>query len=150
MRRFIATLAVLGFTLSVAQAAPAACPPVAQAPTAEQMQAAQAAARDRGMLWRLSKDGRVSYLYGTVHVGKLDWVFPGPQLQAAMRATEVLAVEVNPTDPAFMGEVQAAQARGAQLTLTDAERARLDAEADAACVPRPALAALHPVMQAIT
>jgi uncharacterized protein YbaP (TraB family) len=123
---------------------------VAQAPTPAQMQAAQAAAKDRGALWRLTKDGRVSYLYGTVHVGKLDWAFPGPQLQTALRSTEVLAVEINPLAPSFMAEVQAAQAKAAKLELTPAEQARLDAEADAACVPRAALAALHPVMQAIT
>ncbi len=150
MRLLLATVVYLAFLLPSAQASQAGCPPVAQAPTPEQLQAAQAAAKDRGALWRLRKDGRVSYLYGTVHVGKLDWVFPGPQLQAAMRATEVLAVEVNPMDPAFMIEVQAAQTQAAKLTLTSAEQARLDAEADAACLPRTALAALHPVMQAVT
>ncbi|MFG6440446.1 TraB/GumN family protein [Roseateles sp. LKC17W] len=150
MRLLLATVVYLAFLLPSAQASQAGCPPVAQAPTPEQLQAAQAAAKDRGALWRLRKDGRVSYLYGTVHVGKLDWVFPGPQLQAAMRATEVLAVEVNPMDPAFMTEVQAAQSQAAKLTLTNAERARLDAEADAACLPRTALEALHPVMQAVT
>jgi uncharacterized protein YbaP (TraB family) len=150
MRLLLATVVSLAFLLPAAQASQPSCPPVAQAPTPEQLQAAQAAAKDRGALWRLRKDGRVSYLYGTVHVGKLDWVFPGPQLQAALRATEVLAVEVNPMDPAFMAEVQAAQTQAAQLTLTSAEQARLDAEADAACLPRTALAALHPVMQAVT
>lgn len=150
MRLLLATVVSFAFLLPAAQASQASCPPVAQAPTPEQLQAAQAAAKDRGALWRLRKDGRVSYLYGTVHVGKLDWVFPGPQLQAALRATEVLAVEVNPMDPAFAAEVQAAQTQAAQLTLTRAEQARLDAEADAACLPRTALAALHPVMQAVT
>jgi uncharacterized protein YbaP (TraB family) len=150
MRLLLATVVSLAFLLPSAQASQTGCPLVAQAPTPEQLQAARGAAKDRGALWRLSKDGRVSYLYGTVHIGKLDWVFPGPQLQAAMRATEVLAVEVNPMDPAFMAEVQAAQTQAAQLTLTSAEQARLDAEADAACLPRTALAALHPVMQAMT
>ncbi len=150
MRLFLATLVSLTLWLPAARADEAGCPPVTQAPTAEQIQAAQAAAKDRGALWRLRKDGRVSYLYGTVHVGKLDWAFPGPQLQAAMRSTEVLAVEVNPMEPSFMAEVQAAQAKAAKLTLTSAEQAGLDAEADAACVPRAALASLHPVMQAIT
>jgi len=150
MRLFLATLVSLTLWLPAARADEAGCPPVAQPPTPAQMQAAQAAAKDRGALWRLSKDGRVSYLYGTVHVGKLEWAFPGPQLQAAMRATEVLAVEINPMDPGIMAEVQAAQAKAAKLELTSAEQGRLDAEADAACLPRAALAALHPVMQAIT
>ncbi|RZL39554.1 MAG: TraB/GumN family protein [Rubrivivax sp.] len=150
MRLVLATLVSLTLWLPSARAEEAGCPPTAQPPTAEQMQAAQAAAKDRGALWQLRKDGRVSYLYGTVHVGKLDWAFPGPQLQAAMRATEVLAVEINPLEPGFMADVQTAQAKAAKLELTSAEQARLDAQADAACLPRPALAALHPVMQAIT
>lgn len=150
MRLFLATLVSLTFWLPAAKANEAGCPPTAQAPTAEQIQAARAVAKDRGALWRLKKDGRVSYLYGTVHVGKLDWVFPGPQLQAAIGATEVLAVEVNLMDPGFMADFQAAQAKAATLELTAAEQARLDAEADAACMPRAALAVLHPVMQAIT
>jgi len=150
MRHFHALLLSLTFWLPAAQAEQMGCPPVAQPPTPEQLQAAQAGAKDRGALWRLRKDGLVSYLYGTVHVGKLAWAFPGPQLQAAMRATEVLAVEVNLMEPSFMAEFQAAQAKAPKLDVTTAEQARLDAEADAACVPRAALAALHPVMQAIT
>lgn len=150
MRLLLTTLVSLSFWLPAARADEGGCPPVAQAPTPAQMQAAQASAKDRGVLWRLTKEGRVSYLYGTVHVGKLDWAFPGPQLQTALRSTEVLAVEINPMAPSFMAAVQAAQAKAAQLELTPAERARLDAEADAACVPRAALAALHPLMQAVT
>jgi uncharacterized protein YbaP (TraB family) len=150
MRISLLPLLSLALWLPAAQAAELGCPPVVQMPTAEQIQEARTAAKDRGALWRLRKDGRVSYLYGTVHVGKLAWAAPGPQLQAAVGATEVLAVEINPMDPGFMAEVQASQAKAAKLELTSAEQARLDAEADAACVPRAALAALHPVMQAIT
>ena len=56
----------------------ASCPPVAEKPTAEALQAAARQARDHGFLWRISKDGRTSFLYGTMHVGKLDWAVPGP------------------------------------------------------------------------
>ena len=150
MRIALLPLLSLALWLPAAKAAELGCPPVAQMPTAEQVQEARAAAKDRGALWRLRKDGRVSYLYGTVHVGKLAWAAPGPQLQAAVAATEVLAVEINPMDPGFMAELQASQAKAAKLELSSAEQARLDAEADAACVPRAALAMLHPVMQAIT
>lgn len=143
-------LITLALLQPAAHASEAGCPPVPQMPTPELMQQAQAAAKDRGALWRLRKDGRVSYLYGTVHVGKLAWAAPGPQLKAAVAATEVLAVEINVTDPGFMAEFQAAQAKAAKLVLSPDEQARLDAQADAACVPRAALAALHPVMQAIT
>ncbi|RZL27953.1 MAG: TraB/GumN family protein, partial [Rubrivivax sp.] len=150
MRLTLVTLISLTLWLPVARAAEGGCPPVAQPPTAEQLQAARAVTKDRGALWRLRKDGLVSYLYGTVHVGNLEWAMPGPQLQAAFGATEVLAVEIDPMAPGIAADMQAAQAKGAKLALTAAEQARLDAEADAACVPHAALAALHPVMQAIT
>lgn len=143
-------LITLALLQPAAHASEAGCPPVPQMPTPELMQQAQAAAKDRGALWKLSKDGRVSYLYGTVHVGNFTWTAPGPQLKAAVMATEVLAVELNMMDPAFMAEFQAAQAKTGKLELTSDEQARLDAEADAACIPRGALAAMHPVMQAIT
>ena len=142
----------LALLLQAAHAAetPKDCPPTAQAPTAEQMQQARAAAKDRGALWRLSKDGRSSYLYGTVHVGRMAWAFPGPQLQKALKSTEVVAVEIDLSSPTLGQEMQAAQQRAAALVLTPAEQQRLDAQADAACLPRGALAGFHPVMQAIT
>ncbi|MDP0919542.1 hypothetical protein Q6272_31340, partial [Klebsiella pneumoniae] len=51
-------------------AAPAACPPAPVAPTAEQAAAWAAQAPDRGLLWRISRDGRSSYLFGSLHLGK--------------------------------------------------------------------------------
>lgn len=126
------------------------CPPTAQAPSADQVEKARAAAKDRGALWRLRKEGRTSYLYGTVHVGKLEWAFPGPQLQKALAETEVLALEIDISAPGFLTEFQQAQQRAAPLALSEGEQQRLDAQADAACLPRGALAALHPAMQAIT
>jgi uncharacterized protein len=126
------------------------CPPTAQAPTPEQMAQGQREAKDRGALWKLTKDGRSSYLYGTLHLGRLAWAFPGPKLQAAIKATEVLAVELDVTDPSFMVAFQESQQKAAPLALSSDEQARLDAQADAACLPRAALASLHPVMQATT
>ena len=76
----------------------AACPPPLQEPSVEQVQAAQRAAKDRGFLWEVSKAGRTSYLYGTIHVAKLGWVFPGPQLARAVRASDTMALELNLLD----------------------------------------------------
>jgi uncharacterized protein len=141
-------LLCLGLLAPLAQAKD--CPPTAQQPSPEAIQKGQREAKDRGALWKLHKDGRTSYLYGSVHLGRFEWVFPGPQLQAAIKATEVLAVELDITAPSFLGEFQQAQAKAAPLTLSPDEQARLDAQADAACVPRDALASMHPVMQATT
>jgi uncharacterized protein YbaP (TraB family) len=86
------------------------CPPAVGTPTPEQIQVARRDARDRGFLWRISKHGRSSYLYGTLHVGKLDWAFPGPRLVDALRHTDTLAVEIDLTDPALAPSLIAAYA----------------------------------------
>jgi hypothetical protein len=122
---------------------------VARLPNAQQMQDGhQRHARDRGFLWRISKDGRDSYLYGTIHVGRFEWAFPGPTLVQAFRATDVLALEVD------LGDPQRAQAAMARPTgappLPPALAARLQRQIDLACLPAAALASLHPVMQAMT
>lgn len=140
--------------LFCAPAAPAqtpACPPVTRAPTQQQIQAAQRDARDRGFLWRISKGGRSSYLYGTLHVGKLEWAFPGPRLAEALRDTDALAVEIDLTDPALAQTMIAAYATsGPPPALPEAIQQRLTRQIAAACLPDQALVFLHPVMQAVT
>ncbi len=76
------TLAVL-FVLPCAGLARAAatCPPPVQV-----QEGTAAAERDRGLLWRISRDGRSGYLYGMLHVGKPTWRCFGPQLNAALNS----------------------------------------------------------------
>src|SRR5665213_3450317 len=64
--------------------ASATCPPAAQALTPERVQAGMSAARDRGFLWRITKGDHSSYLYGTIHAAKLEWMFPGPTVADAL------------------------------------------------------------------
>jgi uncharacterized protein len=152
-RALLSGAAVLLMLLAgqAASAQAPACPPVARAPTPEQIQAAQRDTRDRGFLWRITKDGRSSYLYGTLHVGKLDWAFPGPRLAAALRDTDALAVEIDLTDPALAQSMIASYvAAGPAPALPEAIQRRLTRQIAAACLPDQALAFLHPVMQAMT
>ncbi len=128
--------------------AAAACPPATQMPTAEQVQAAQRDARDHGFLWRISKQGRHSYLFGTMHVGRLQWIFAGPRLREAIAGTDTLALELDVTDPELMRNPPAAAT--ASLALPDAMRARLARQVAAACLPEQALQRFHPLMQAVT
>lgn len=150
------TLWKIGLTLSLAIGslvsthARTDCPPVPQEPTPQQMADGFRDARDRGAMWTITKDGRTSHLYGTLHVGKMGWAFPGPKLMQVLRETQVLVLELDPTDPALPAEMKAASAQAGQLTLSAADQARLDAQADAACLPREALRPLHPLMQGIT
>lgn len=83
------------------------CPAPWQPPTPEQRQAAEREAKDRGFLWRLEKDGKTSHLYGTVHVGRLEWVFPGPALARALQASAVLAMELDVSDSKVQRELMA-------------------------------------------
>ena len=131
-----------------APGAPSTCPPVAQAPTSEQIQAAQRDARDRGLLWRITKQGRSSYLFGTMHLGRMPWIFPGPRLQEALAQTDTLALEIDLTDPALLQNPPGAAT--AAMPLPDGLRTRLSRQIAAACVPAAALQRLNPLMQAIT
>ncbi len=123
----------------------AACPPVPALPSAEQAAAWAAKAPDRGLLWRISRDGHSSYLFGSLHIGKADWAYPGPALRAAWAATEVLAVELDPADVgAVLAELPKTQALSPALTR------RLDDQARVACLPPGALSALPAVLQLST
>ena len=131
------------------------CPPVPREPSAEQLQAALQSARDRGFLWRISKDGRDSYLYGTIHVGKLDWAFPGPQVREALMDAQALALELDLTDPGVLAQLSRSMkpdqaTRGARFQLPAPAQQRLARQAQLACVGPDVLGGQHPVMQAIT
>jgi uncharacterized protein len=129
--------------------APDTCPPIAQAPTAEQLQAGARGARDRGFLWRISKGGRDSWLFGTLHVARFEWVFPGPKLLAALRAVDTVALELDPTDAAIQQRLADGFKKTPHTaTLPAALQQRLDAVAQEECVPPAALSALPPELQA--
>ncbi|MFJ3058953.1 TraB/GumN family protein [Herbaspirillum sp. NPDC087042] len=94
---------MLVLTLSVlpvsAQESNKDCPPPLQVSSEQVEQLARSQQPDRGPLWELSKDGRRSYLYGTVHVAKLEWDIPGPVVRRALIASRVLLVELDVTQP---------------------------------------------------
>lgn len=129
----------LALTLPAARAAD--CPPDPQPPDVTQAESAP----DRGLLWRIERHGRVSWLYGSLHLGKPDWIFPGPALREAWEQTELLAVELDLGDPQTMATLgklgRVKQAPPAPL------RERLEAQTRAACLPEQALATLHPLLQ---
>ncbi|MBX3598973.1 MAG: TraB/GumN family protein [Rubrivivax sp.] len=137
--RALAVAAGLLGAAAQAQTTAAACPPP--------LPAAGGPAVDRGLLWRLTRDGRSSWLYGTLHVGRPAWQRAGPKLAAALRASDVLALELDPGDPA-VAEALASLPHGPPLP--EALQQRLQRAYDRACLAPVALAALHPVMQATT
>ncbi len=123
-----------------AQAVAAACPP-------PQPAAGTSSPEDRGMLWRISRGGHSSWLFGTLHVGRPGWARFGPKTAAALRASDTLALELDPTDPAVQ---EALADAGRWLELPLPLQQRLAQAYERACIAQAALAALHPVLQAST
>ena len=148
MVRFSALLASL--LLAAPSQAKESCPAPLQPPTQDQMAGYIKAAKDRGALWTIEKDGRTSYLYGTIHLGRMEWMFPGPKLMAALQGVGAVAVEVDITAPDTRPQMMAAMAAAPPLALTDVDRARLAKRYEAECLPAGAFDALHPVMQVVT
>ena len=145
---------LIATTSALAQPA-ATCPPAAHAPTQEQVQAGMRVARDHGFLWRISRDGRDSFLYGTVHVARVEWMFPGPRLMRALAASDTVALELDLLDPDIQRRLArslAAKPEGAapSAALPAPVQQRLQRQFEAECLPAPAMTALSPEMQAIT
>ncbi|WP_341890769.1 TraB/GumN family protein [Variovorax sp. YR752] len=147
---FAATLAIVVALLPLAAQAQADCPPPPAPPDAQALAAAQRDARDRGFLWRLQKDGRISWLYGTVHMGRLDWVFPGPQVRQAFDASQTLALELDLTDPDTQRRVAAGSAARPADALPAPLQQRLNRRAQAECAAVEPLARLKPELQIAT
>ena len=138
-------------TLSALAQPVADCPPAAPAHAPEQAQAGLPGARDHGFLWRISRDGRDSFLYGTVHVARPEWSVPGPGLMRALAASDTVALELALLDP----DIQRRLARSLALPSPAAAlpaplQQRLQRRFEAECLPAAALASLSPEMQAIT
>jgi uncharacterized protein YbaP (TraB family) len=148
--RFIKHLAALCAVLLAASvwAAPdSACPPDTKPFTPELFSQAAAQARDRGYLWRISKDQRSSYLFGTLHVGRAAWMAPGPMTRQALRETDVIGMELDLLDPA-VAEAMAAVLRQPGRTLPPALQARLAARWQAECLEPATLKTGAPEMHA--
>lgn len=135
----LASAACAAGPTAAAGVAPSCPPPVPQA--------ASTAERDRGLLWRITRDGRSSWLYGTLHVGKPAWRRLGPQLAAALRAADVLALEIDPSDPELL---QALHELQPPALLPPELQQRLDQAYGRACLSPESMATLHPLLQATT
>lgn len=147
----LATLALLGgAAFAQAPAAEPECPPQPTPLDEAAVRQGMQQARDHGLLWRLDKDGRSSWLYGTIHIAERGWMFPGPALLQALREADQLAFELDLTDPAILARLQAGMlAPPDQPALPGPLAQRLAAQARAQCAGN-TLDALRPEMQAMT
>jgi uncharacterized protein len=144
----LATALLCGATFAQPAPAPVDCPPTAQMPTPAQLQDGARRARDHGFLWRIEKAGRSSWLYGTLHVAKFDWMFPGPHTRAALQASDTVALELDVLDPEIARRMAAGTAALPEApALPEAMQQRIARVARAECVALANLAALAPEMQ---
>jgi hypothetical protein len=120
----------------------AACPPPPDLSVVARTRPGEGA--DHGLLWRAEKEGRALWLYGTLHVAKLAWAFPGPAQRDALARSDTLALELDLLDPTLQARMAQALAAQPKVTLPAALQARLDRQAQAECLPRQAIAALAP------
>jgi uncharacterized protein YbaP (TraB family) len=104
-----------------------------------------AQARDHGFLWRLSKGGHDSWLYGTLHVGKQDWVMPGPKVSAAVQGSDLLALELDVADPATLEKLGAIYRRGAGQ-VPQSLQGRFIAQLNRVCLPESAMNDTNPLL----
>ena len=102
------------------------------------------AARNHGFLWRIRKDGRDSWLYGTVHVARFEWMFPGPGVITALKASDTIALELDVLDPGIQHRMAEGMAAPSDTVLPEPLAQRLRRLAEAECVPAAMLARLTP------
>ena len=126
------------------------CPPPPQIPTEAQAADAARAAQDRGFLWSVQRDGKTSYLYGTLHVGKLAWAMPGQRVAKALRASQVLAMELDVSDPRVQQQMAALVRSDGPSSLSAEAQAQLREAAKALCVDWDTLGPLRPEFQLTT
>jgi len=142
---------LLGFLIAVSNPASAqtgtACPPASEPPTPEMIRSAARDARDHGFMWRISKNGHTSYLYGTMHVGKLEWVYPGPKVIQALSATDTVALELDDLDADIQMRMAKGLAEASDMVLPEALVNRLRQQAVTLCVPYASIARTSPELQ---
>jgi uncharacterized protein YbaP (TraB family) len=131
--------------VSFAAAGPT-CPPTLAPPTQDEIHSAVRVARDQGALWTIEKDGHGSWLYGTIHVGNLAMSTPGPKLIRALAAADVLAIEIDVTNPVVAQAIQAPRGSSEGPAAPPALLERLKALAEKACVPWEPLSKLPPML----
>jgi uncharacterized protein YbaP (TraB family) len=138
-------------TMGCAQRGDPACPPAPVQPTADKVQELVQAAKDRGFLWKITKNGSSGYLYGSMHVGRLEWAIPGPKTLDAIHASKVIALELDILDPRIQAQMSDPSQFGIpHVVLPPTLQQRMDAVARKVCAPAAAFAGLHPVMQLAT
>lgn len=145
----LVTLLLAGWASTGAQAELACPPAVLPAASAQPSDTDPAAAPDRGFLWRITRDGRHAYLYGTVHLGRPEWARLGPLTKKALDESDTVVVEVDLHDPDTQRRLAQAMAAAKPQALPAALQERLAQKMRALCLEPAQLAHLSPEMQLV-
>jgi len=113
--------------------------------------AAAQRATDHGLLWRIEKNGHTSWLYGTIHVARADWMLPGPAVRDALQHVDSIALELDLLDKDSNRKPLVAPNTNEDRRLMAGRRGeRFDKLLAAACLPDTALTQIRkfqPTMQ---
>ena len=123
----------------------AACVPAPIALTSAEIQQRKATAIDHGYLWKISKQGRTSWLYGAIHVNRLSAAFPGPKMRQALQQSQVIVLELDMKDAATQAKLAQLGAQGAGQ-IPPKLKARLKVQLDKVCLPESVAQAIHPTL----
>lgn len=138
-----------GFGTAAAQDAPAPAaqncpPPAADFVPKDGWAAAAGRATDHGLLWRIDKDGHTSWLYGTIHVARADWVLPGPTVRDALKHSDAVALELDLLDKnASRKAFEARKVNDDRRLLVGRRGARFNTLLAASCLPEAVLAQIR-------
>ncbi|MCP1221442.1 TraB/GumN family protein [Acetobacter orientalis] len=104
----LASCAVSFMVMGTAVAAEKACPPEATKPEIGNLKEALRNSHNRGFLWKITKNGHASWLYGTIHVAQQSWLVPGPDVLRAVAQSQVVGLELDLSDPVTVRILSAA------------------------------------------
>ncbi|MBM5572698.1 MULTISPECIES: TraB/GumN family protein [Deefgea] len=150
MRRLIRVSSLLwGMLLCLSLPVKSACVPAPLPPSAAEIQQLQEAARDHGFLWKISKDGRTSWLYGSIHINRLSAAFPGPKVRQAVQQSQALVLELDMADPVTQAKLAQLSRQGAGQ-VPNALKGRLKAQLDKVCLPESIAQSIHPALLFVT
>jgi len=146
---FLAALVCLNMKVSYAE--PPSCPPTAvQQPDQALMNEAAKKAKDHGFLWKVAKDGHVSYLYGTIHLATFEAMFPGPSIKKALMQADTIALELDSTDPSIMERLMKSVSTIKSYDIPERLVNQIKEVAKAQCFPYKNIATMMPEMQVMT
>ena len=131
---WLAALLTMSPILAMAQTP--RCPPPASVPPKSELLHLLMTAQDRGFLWKITKDGHSSWLYGTIHASRQEWMLPGPQIRTAMMKSDLVALELNLQDPATLATLRKPEDPDRmQHLIQSGRKKKLDNLAAELCLP---------------